>query len=387
MEPMVAMMMFGSAMGAVPFGGSVSAIMLNTPGTPQNIATCFDGYPLAQKGKAGLALGASLTASPLGTIVGLVVLALLIPVVRRVILSFGPPEFTLLVFLGVIALALLTKGNAVKGLISGGIGFLLAFIGFFSMTGETRFALGIRYLEDGIGLIPPAIGIFAIAEAINLSLRKGKAIARIGQEIKPPDFAQVIEGVLSVFRHWSTFLRSSLMGTLIGLIPALGGAVANILVWTTAAQTSRRGRYFGTGEIEGVVAAESANDAKDGGALLPTVGFGVPGSAEMAILLGAFILHGLVPGPQLLKEDVSIVWALILALIFGSFLAAGIGLATAKYIVRVTTIRGDVVATIVLFVSLLGSYAFRGSILDALLALLFGFIGYFMIRYDFSRPT
>lgn len=387
MQPMVAMMMFGSTMGAVPFGGSVSAIMLNTPGTPQNIATCFDGYPLAQKGKAGLALGASLTASPLGTLVGLAVLVLLIPVVRGVILSFGPPEFALLVFLGVIALALLTKGNALKGLISGGIGFLLSYVGFFSMTGETRFALGIRYLEDGIGLIPPAIGIFAIAEAINLSLRKGRAIATAVEKIAAPKFSQVIEGMGSVFKHWFTFLRSSLMGTLIGLIPALGGAVANVLVWITAAQLSRRGRYFGTGEIEGLVAAESANDAKDGGALLPTVGFGVPGSAEMAILLGAFVLHGLVPGPQLLREDVSIVWALILALIFGSFQAAAIGLATSKFIVRVTTIRGDVVASVVLFISLLGSYAFRGSILDTLLSLIFGVIGYLMIRYDFSRPT
>lgn len=387
MDPMVAMMMFGSTMGAVPFGGSVSAIMLNTPGTPQNIATCFDGYPLAQKGKAGVALGVSLTASPLGTIVGLLVLVILLPVVRKVILSFGPPEFTLLVFLGVIALALLTRGNALKGLLSGGIGFLLSYIGFFSMTGETRFAFGIRYLEDGIGLIPPAIGIFAIAEAISLSMYKGKAIAAKGGTILAPKFSQVKEGMISVFKHSGTFLRSSLLGTLIGLIPALGGAVANILVWTTAAQISKRGRYFGTGEVEGVVAAESANDAKDGGALLPTVAFGVPGSAEMAILLGAFILHGLVPGPQLLREDVSIVWALVLALIFGSFLAAGIGLAMSKFIVRITIIRGDLVATVILFISLLGSYAFRGSIFDSLSSFLFGITGYLMIKYDFSRPT
>lgn len=387
MEPGVAMLMFGAAMGAVPFGGSVSAIMINTPGTPQNIATCFDGYPLAQKGKAGVALGISLTASPLGALVGLIVLVLLIPVVRRVILSLGPPEFTLLVFLGVIALALLTKGNAVKGLISGGLGFLLAYVGFFSVTGATRFTFGIKYLEDGIGLIPPAIGIFAIAEAIHLSLQKGRAIVKVGEKIGPPKFSQVIEGIRLVFKHWFVFLRSSLMGTLIGLVPALGGTVANILAWTTAAQTSRRGQYFGTGEVEGVVAAESANNAKDGGALLPTVAFGVPGSAEMAILLGAFVLHGLVPGPQLLKQDISDVWALILALVFGNFLAALIGLGTSKYVVRITTIRGDVVATLVLIVSLLGAYAFRGSIFDTLSAFIFGILGYLMIKYDFSRPT
>jgi len=387
MEPVTAMLMFGAAMGAVPFGGSVSAIMINTPGTPQNIATCFDGYPLAQKGRAGVALGISLTASPLGALVGLIVLILLIPIVRGVMLSFGPPEFTLLVFFGVIALALLTKGNAVKGLISGGLGFLLGYVGFFSVTGATRFTLDIGYLEDGLGLIPPAIGIFAIAEAIHLSLQKGRAIVKVGEEVGPPTFSQILEGMRAVFKHWFTFLKSSLIGVLIGLIPALGGAVANILAWTTAAQTSRRGAYFGTGEEEGVVAAESANNAKDGGALLPTVAFGVPGSAEMAILLGAFVLHGLIPGPQLLKQDVADVWALILALVFGNFLAAFIGLGTSKYVVRITTLRGDVVATVVLFISLLGAYAYKGSILDTLSSLIFGIAGYLMMRYNFSRPT
>jgi len=135
------------------------------------------------------------------------------------------------------------------------------------------------------------------------------------------------------------------------------------------------------------VAAESANNAKDGGALLPTVAFGVPGSAEMAILLGAFVLHGLIPGPQLLKQDAADVWALILSLVFGNFLVAFIGLCAAKYIVRITTMRGDVVATVVLFVSLLGAYAYKGSILDTLTSLIFGFVGYLMMRYDFSRPT
>ena len=387
MDALTAMLMFGSAMGAVPFGGSISAIMINTPGTPQNIATCFDGYPLAQKGRAGVALGVSLTASPLGALVGLIILILLIPVVRRVMLSFGPPEFALLVFFGVIALALLTKGNAVKGLISGGVGFLLSYVGYFSVTGIPRFSLGIPYLEEGISLIPPAIGVFAIAEALHLSLQKGKAIVKKADVIGPPKFSQILEGMAAVFKYWGTFLKSSLIGVLIGLIPALGGAVANILAWTTAAQTSPRGRFFGTGEVEGVVAAESANNAKDGGALLPTVAFGVPGSAEMAILLGAFVLHGLIPGPQLLKQDAADVWALILSLVFGNFLVAFIGLCAAKYIVRITTMRGDVVATVVLFVSLLGAYAYKGSILDTLTSLIFGFVGYLMMRYDFSRPT
>ncbi len=217
-----------------------------------------------------------------------------------------------------------------------------------------------------------------------MSIKGSATVSRVQTEHK---FSDVLEGIKSVFRHKTAFFRSSAIGTLIGIIPGMGGTIANTIAWIVGAQTSPKGHLYGTGEIEGVICSESANNAKDGGALLPTIAFGVPGSAEMAILLAAFILHGIVPGPELLTKQLDLVWVLIFGLLFSNIIVAIFGILTAKYTAKLTAIRGDIIAALVFCISLVGAFAFRGQKLDAVMALIFGILGYFMAKYDFSRVT
>lgn len=385
MAPEQGMIMFAGVMGAVTFAGAIPAILLNVPGTAPNVATCFDGYPLSQQGRAGIPLGAAATASGLGAIFGLLWLIILLPAVRFIIMKVGPPETFVLILFGLFALSLFVRGNMIKGLFAGGLGLILSFVGFDPVTGALRYDFNTIYLYDGIRPVPVIIGVFAIAEAIALSIRGSVSISRVRSEAKS---SHVIEGIKSVFRYPKTLLRSSAIGTCIGIIPGVGGTVACIVSWMAAAHASPRKANFGKGEIEGVIASEAANDAKDGGALLPTIAFGIPGSTEMAILLGAFILHGIVPGPELLSpERLPIVWCIILALLFANILVSTAGLVLARHLAKLTLIPGNIIAPVIVGISLIGAYTMHLSIYDALLALIFGFIGYLMTQYGFSRVT
>jgi putative tricarboxylic transport membrane protein len=226
--------------------------------------------------------------------------------------------------------------------------------------------------------------MFALSEVINLTVTGKTKIATQKIEGK---ISGVWEGVKDVFRYKACFFRSSAIGTLIGIIPGIGGATANFIAYTVAMQTSKHPEKFGTGTPEGVVAAESANNAKEGGSLLPTVGFGIPGSVEMAVLLGAFILHGLVPGPLLIKENLDIVWAIIWGLVFSNVLASTFGLLAAKILVRVSFVEVSIIIPVVAAISLTGAYANRGNIIDMLMAVMFGFFSYFMRRNGFPVIT
>ncbi|MFC1815347.1 tripartite tricarboxylate transporter permease [Thermodesulfobacteriota bacterium] len=384
MEPRQGMVMFAGVMGAVAFGGAIPAILLNVPGTAPNVATCFDGYPLTQKGKAGVALGAAAVASGLGAIFGIIWLILLIPAIRLIILRVGPPETFIFILFGLFTIALFVRGNFIKGLFSGGLGLLLAFVGYDPLTGAVRYNFGTLYLYDGVRTIPVIIGVFAITEAISMCIQGG-AVAKVKNNPKASD---VWDGVKAVFKYKLTLLRSSVIGTCIGIIPGVGGTVACLMAWMAASQSSPRKAFFGTGEVEGVIASEAANDAKDGGALLPTLAFGIPGSAEMAVLLGAFVLHGLVPGPQLLSpEGLPIIWCLILSLLFSNILVSTVGLLLAKHLAKLSMIRANIIAPIIFCISLMGAYSIHFSIYDSLLALIAGFVGYLMVVYGFSRIT
>ena len=371
MDPLTAMLFLAGVMGAVPFGGSIPAILLNTPGTGPNAATCFDGFPMTQKGESRRALGISATASGLGALFGLVVLMVLLPLVRAVVLTFGPPEFFLLVMLGLASVALAARGNLLKGLIAAGIGVIISLIGYSQIFGTLRFTFGSEYLWDGIELVPFVIGMFAISEVINYTT-KGGTITTAGATTG----GRIIDGVKDVFRHWPLFLRSSATGTGIGILPGVGGTAANFIAYVVAKTTSKHPEKFGTGIPEGVIGPESANNAKDGGALLPTVGFGIPGSGEMAVLLGAFTLHGLEPGPLLVRDHLEVVMVLVLGLVFSNVIASSFGLLAARFLSKVAYIDVKYIAPIVTVLCFLGAYAIRGSIWDVIVAILCGFLGY-----------
>ena len=385
MNPMTAFVLFGAAGGAsCSFGGSIPAILLNTPGTAPNMSTVLDGYPMTVKGKAGIAIGTSASSSILGGLFGLLILIALIPVIRTVLLSFAPPEFFLLAVLGISTIAFLTQGNVFRGLFAGALGLMLAFFGFDLITGTLRYTFGSIYLYDGIPYVPAVMGLFAISEAFKLGLGGYKPIAAV--EVKQK-FSHVLHGILAPFRHPRLFLQSSAIGTFIGIIPGVGATAGSMMAWIAGAATAPKGVKFGTGVEEGVIASEAAICAKDGGALLPTIAFGIPGSAEMAVLLGAFILHGLQPGPRLLTTQLPVVSILILALMFSTLIVTVIGMGTAKYLAKVSTIPGNILAPMIVILVLVGSYALRNSVWDSLVSLGMGILAYFMSKWGFSKIT
>ncbi|MDP2719122.1 MAG: tripartite tricarboxylate transporter permease, partial [Dehalococcoidia bacterium] len=255
MKPVLALSFLLALSAASSQGGSITAILLNVPGTGPNAATLLDGYPMAQQGKAGRALGAVLTASALGGLFGGLVLILLIPVVRPLVLAFGSPELFFLVLLGISFIAVLSGGSMIKGTAAGGLGIMLALIGYQVTTGMPRFTFGTLYLEDGISLIPLTLGLFAIPEAIDLALKGGaisskdRAIVTIGSDL--------FEGVKDVFRHFWLFIRCSVIGTIMGIIPGVGAETATFVCYGHAKQTSKHPEQFGLGTVEGVIAPES----------------------------------------------------------------------------------------------------------------------------------
>lgn len=386
LEPLDAMYLAGGVMGATSFGGSISAILLNTPGTAPNAATTFDGYPLSRQGKAGLAIGASATASALGGLIGLFTLLLFIPIAREVVLSFGQSEFFLLTILGLAAIAVSVRGKLLRGLVAACIGLLLAFVGANQFTGGTRFTGGIDYLWDGIPLVPALTGLFAISQMIELAL-KGGSVAEGSMETLKVKITGVGKGIAAVFRHWTVLLRGSLIGTVIGAIPGLGGTVAAFLAYSSTAQTAKDRDTFGTGNIKGVIAPEAANNAKDGGSLIPTVAFGIPGSAETAVFLGILVLHGMEPGPAILLYNSREVYGLIVALTVSAVFASVIGLLLSRWLVLITRIDVNIVVPVVVTLSLTGVYVLEGRMADVLLTVLIGIFGYLMIRFDYPRLT
>jgi len=384
MQPYEAITLMGGIMGSVSFGGSITAILINTPGIAPAAATCFDGYPLAQQGKAGLAIGAAGAASSLGGLLGVVVLIAVIPLAKQIVLLFGPPEFFMLAIMGLSAIALSTGGRFLRGLIAGLAGLLLSFVGYDSVSGGIRFTGGIEYLWDGIALVPALTGLFAISEMINLSV-KGGTVVTSGQANVA--ITRVMDGVRAVFTHYRVTLRGSLIGTFIGAVPGVGGTVAAFLSYASTLHADKDPASFGKGNIKGVIAPEAANNAKDGGALIPTLAFGIPGSAEMAIFLGVLVLHGMEPGPMLLIEHQGMVFTLILALSASCVLATVMGLAVTRQLALITLVDVHVLVPAVVALSLVGVYALNNNIGDVLIAFAFGGLGYLMIRFQYPRIT
>lgn len=375
--------MFAAIQGGGSQGGAITAILVNIPGMAPNAATIIDGHPMAQQGHAKTAIGASASASGFGTLVGVGVLVALIPVMRQVVLAFGPPEFLMLAILGLTVIAVVSEGNFIKGMAAGGIGLLLAFFGEDPMTGTARFSFGLEYLWDGIKLVPVFLGIFAVAEMIDLAISNRRTIS--GLENLEALTGNVWEGAFSIFRHFSLFIRSSLIGTLIGLIPGIGGTVAGFVAYGQAVQTSKNPEKFGKGDIRGVIAPEASNDAKDGGALVPTVAFGIPGSEGMALLLVVMTLHGIVPGKELLVDRLDILFVLIWALIVSNVLSSVITIMIVDVLAWVTVIRTHAIVPAIFILSLIGAYAYQYHLGDVVIAFVFGFLGYYMKKNEYPR--
>lgn len=381
MDVIHAFAMAGGIMGAIEMGGSISAILLNAPGTAPSAATCLDGHRLAQRGRAADAIGAAATASPVGGLFGVVTLLLVLPFARDIVLLFGPPEFFLVAVFGIVTVAVSSSRNLLRGLIAGGIGLMLSFVGYDTVHGGVRFTMGSEYLWDGIPLIPALVGLFGMAEMIRLSV-EGGTVAGDASNVK---LDGVTSGIRATLKNWNVVIRGSITGTLIGAIPGVGGTVATFIAYATTKKADRRPETFGQGRIEGVIAPESANNAKDSGALLPTLAFGIPGSAEMAVFLGILILHGIQPGPSIFTEHQQDIFGLIIALTLSAVLASIIGITFVRWLAAITMVNGQILAPLVITFSLVGVYAINQAPGDVVLAAIIGVLGYLMLRFDYPR--
>lgn len=363
-------------------GGALTSILVGVPGTAVNVATVFDGYPMAQKGEGGRAVGAAMFASGAGGILGAFVLAILVPFLKPVVLAFGPSEFFMLAVMAVVFIAFIGSGNMLKALVAGGLGLLLSFVGQQISTGTLRYTFGSLYLWNGISLVPAVLGLFAIGEMIDLAVRGG-AITKAG--IRPS--GNVMEGVRDVFRHFWLFLRCSVIGIVIGIIPGIGGVVANFLTYGHAVQSSKDRSRFGKGAVEGVIAPQAGDNAKEGGSLMPTLLFGIPGSEAMALLLGGFDILGIEPGTKMLSDHMDMIFMLVGVLVVSNVIGALVGIAVARWVARITTISGSIIVPVVFAISLFGSYVTNNSLGDMVIAIVFGIAGYFFKKLDYSRAT
>jgi TctA family transporter len=384
MDPIPGAVFLLAMHSVVHTSGAIPSILFGIPGTGPDAATIVDGYPMAQKGEAGQALGATLCASGVGGVIGALFLSLLMPFVGPIVLAFSPAEFFLLAVLGITFIAALSGDSLLKGLIVGLFGLIIATVGLDPNSGESRYTYGLLFLWDGIDPVTAVIGIFAIPEMIALAARGNLAEGTEGGYRYT--MRDVAEGCLDVFRHWGLTLRTSVIGAVIGLIPGLGGDVASWVCYGHAVQSSKSPERFGKGAIEGVIAPETANNSKEGGALLPTLYFGIPGSSGMAILLGAFVMLGIRPGPRLATDQIDLVWTLIWTLAIANILAVLLLLALAPWLSRIASLRTGLLIPFVVVLSLLGSYLGAGAWQNFLLVLSLGALGWLFKKYDWPRP-
>jgi putative tricarboxylic transport membrane protein len=375
--PEKAIILFCAALAGQSFAGSISAILLNTPGATPNAATMLDGYPMTLQGKGGMALGISATASAMGGFIGTLIIVILLPFVRAIVLAFSFPELALLMLLGLSTVAVISKGAILKGYIAGLIGLGFSFIGFSPVHGELRLVFNNADLLNGVEVTSALVGLFAITEAIQLITAKRDRRSLVAEVIP---FSQVMSGVKYVFTKPWLLIKSSSIGTMIGVVPAMGGTVAAFMAYFAARGSSKDPDSFGRGNPDGVLAPEASNDAKESGSALPSMAFGIPGSSEWAIVLGALILQGVTPGPMLIKEQPILMWLAVVTLALASIISSSIGLALSPLVTKVTKLRPSLLGVSIAALALAGTYSLNGKVVDLVWAVVFGVLGYFMSR-------
>lgn len=368
--------------------GDITSVLFGVPGEATTAAVVLDGHAMAKKGEAGRALGAVLGSSLIGTLVGALALALAIPVVRPLVLSFGSPELFMLGILGLAFIASLSGQGArgvLRGLLVGGFGLLLSTVGQDPQAGISRYTLGTLYLWGGLDLVAVLVGLFAIPEIIDLVVR-GTSIA--GERPQGQLGRGALEGVKDSFRHFGLTIRCSLIGTFVGLMPGLGGAVGQWMAYGHAAQSARSAEErsgFGKGDVRGVLGPGAAGNAKEGGALIPTVAFGVPGSTAMAVLLGGFFVLGLVPGPDMLTTYLPVTFSMMWTIVLANVITVGACLLLINHLAALTAVRGHLLVPVILVMVFIGAYTANNQYPDLVVMLIFGGFGYLCVLAGWPR--
>jgi putative tricarboxylic transport membrane protein len=365
-------------------GDPIPAVLFGVPGGAASAATVLDGFPMAKRGEAGRALSAAYMSSLMGGIFGAALLAISIPILRPVMLYLGSPELLAFMLLGISMVAVLSGNAPLRGIAAGCLGIMIAMIGSDPQTGTLRWTFNSLYLWDGLPLTPVLLGIFALPELCDLLI--GRAAIAKGFE-KVNVYKGQWQGVKDCFNNWWLILRCSWIGGGIGSIPGISASVVDWLAYGHALKTEKgASETFGKGDVRGVIASESSNNAKEGGALVPTIAFGVPGSATMAILLGAFLIHGLVPGPDMLTKNLSITYSMVWSVALANIVGAGLCYAFSPQFARIATLRYTLILPAILGIVYIGAFEASRSWGDMFALLLFGLIGWLMKQFRWPRP-
>jgi putative tricarboxylic transport membrane protein len=377
MSPTLALILLVSIYIAANYGGSITAVTINAPGTPASVVTAFDGYPLTQQNKPGMALGVSLVSSTIGGIIGTIILILFSVQLAKIAVRFHPAEYFALAIFGLTTVATLGGKNWLKAFIAAIFGLLINTIGIDPISGVSRFTFGSVQLYDGFSLIPALIGLFALSEVFkqidehNFDGEKVKL-----EKTKWPT-------ITDYWKLRTGILRSSFIGTIIGIFPGAGATIASFISYDVAKRSSKEPEKFGKGSLEGVAAAEAANSSSVGGALVPLLTLGIPGSASTAVLIGALMIHDLTPGPQLFNNNPEIIYGLFASLLIANLVMLGLGLLGSRLWVKVTDVPKMILYPMIFTVSIIGSFAVRNSFFDIAACLGFGVFGWILRKHNY----
>ncbi|CAG9622771.1 tripartite tricarboxylate transporter permease [Sutcliffiella rhizosphaerae] len=377
MDPTIALVMMAGVYYGSMYGGSTSSILLNAPGVAGTVAAAFDGYPMAQQGKAGKALAISAICSFVGGTVSVILLMMFAPVLASVAIIFGPPEYFALMLLGLTAIASLSEGSTIKALISAVLGFIIVTIGIDSQTGTSRFTFGSVNLLDGIDFLIIALGVFAIAEVCFLILNRKQKLSGLNNigslKLTKEDFKEM-KGPMT---------RQSFLGFLLGVLPGAGATISSFVAYITEKKMAKKPEEFGKGSIKGLAGPETANNAATSGAFVPLLSLGIPGSGTTAVMLGAFLVLGVQPGPLLMSENPTVFWGIIASMYIGNVFLLILNLPLIPYFVKILKVPRPLLISLVIISSLVGVYAVSFSTFDLYLLVVFGILGYFMRIFSF----
>jgi len=383
MEPVSAFALLLGMYAVTSTSDTIASVLLGIPGTAASQATILDGYPLAQKGQAARAFGAAFTVSAFGGVFGALMLAISLPLILPIIQVFGSPEIFMLGILGLTMVGSLSGGSILKGLTVACLGLLMATIGYSLAEPIPRYWFGTTYLVDGLPLIPVVMGLFAIPELMELSIRN-VSISRIPKD--QTEGGGMLEGIKDSVKNWWLVIRCSVIGTYIGMLPGLGPAIVDWVAYGHAVQSAKDKSRFGQGDIRGVIAPESANNATKGGALIPTVAFGIPGSLGTAILLSALLIQGLKPGPDMLIGNLHLTFSIVWQIVVANILVSGLLMVWSKQVAKVAFLPGHLIVPGVIVFVLMGAWVGGTTMGDWVACLSMGIIGFVMKRGGWPRP-
>lgn len=387
MEPVTAIVTLVAVYIGGAAGGSISAILLKIPGTPEAVATTFDGHPMAQKGQAGRALGIAISASSFGGIFSAFCMVVAAPLLASLALKFQSAEYLMLALLGLSCITSIGGKDQLKAMIAAVLGLLFSTIGIDPINGANRFVFDQPFLMNGISYIPVMIGVFAAAEVYKTAAEEYGKKKEAGDLTASGRVKMEMVKFVEMLRMWKTLIKSSIIGTVIGIIPAAGGSIAALVSYGEAVRSSKTPDNFGKGEPEGIAAPESANNAAVGGSMVPTMVLGIPGSPTAAVIMAAFMIHGLRPGPLILKDQPILLYAVFIGLILASLLLFVGGRFITKEFARVLKLPYPLLGTLIIALGVVGAYSLQNSFYDVLIMLVFSVVGFLFNHYKYSSSA